>query len=241
MWEFPAMLVIYAWMLIFVTPLLLTPVKVYAQEEAAAPAEAPAEPKEEAKESYRFDADSFIINRRPDITYRVSKVISADTILLENGERVRLLGVRVFEGDAERSYRMVRRLLEGKEVRLEFGRRNRDIHGSLLATVYKGDLNVNALLMEEFSQHTEIDPALSFSPEFLDSVFPDRKTPMSLWELTLGEGRPAEKKIAVVEVKDRPVIQGELVKEAKDYIVIRRAYKGLELIRKKDIEKLTFK
>lgn len=234
------MLVVYIRTLIFMALILSTPGNGYTQE--AAPEEAITGAKSaEEKEPYRFDADSYIINRRPEILYKVTKVISANTILLENGERVRLLGVEVAEGNAERSYRMMQRLLEGKEVRLEFRRRNRDVHGNLLATVYKGELNINTLLMEEFSQHTEIDQSFSYSPSYLDSVFPDRKRPMDLWELTLGEEKPVVKKIAVVRIKNKPVLEGELVKESKDYIIIRRMYKGLELIRKRDIEKLTFK
>ncbi|MFQ5861851.1 MAG: thermonuclease family protein [Candidatus Brocadiales bacterium] len=243
-----AMLTICIRTLICMTLFCATSNNVYAQEEEApiatppAPAaEVPTEAPEE--EPYLFDADSYIIDRKPEAPYKVIKVISANTILLENGERVRLLGVEVAEGNAEGAYRLMRRLLEGKEVKLEFKRRNRDIHGNLLATVYKGDINMNILLTEEFLQHTEIDPSFSYSPGYLDSVFSERKRAMDFWELTLGEKKPLEKKIAVIKLKakDKPVVEGELVKESKDYLIIRRLYKGLELVKKRDVEKLTFK
>ncbi|MFQ5956376.1 MAG: thermonuclease family protein [Candidatus Brocadiales bacterium] len=234
------MLTVYIRTLICMALLCATLSGVYAQEEVPEGAPAGTAATEAAS---LFDGDYYIINKKPETPYKVTKVISSNTFFLENGERVRLLGVEVAEENAERAHRLVRGLLEGKEVRLEFEHRNRDIHGNLLATVYKGDINVNMLLIEEFLQHTEIDPSRSYSPAYLDSLFPDRKEPMDFWEITLDEKRPPVKKVAVIKLKakDKPIIKGELLREEKDYLIIRRMYEGLKLIKKRDIERLTFK
>ena len=103
-----------------------------------------------------FAADSHIVKR----------VIDGDTLLLKNNERVRLIGVdtpEVHESDklnrdAERSQRdiktirrlgqkssaFVKKLVQGKRVRLEYDQANvaighRDRYGRLLAYVYRED------------------------------------------------------------------------------------------------------
>ena len=96
----------------------------------------------------------------------IKRVIDGDTLLLGNGERVRLIGVdtpEVHESgklhkDAERSQRdietirnlgqkssaFVKKMVKGKRVRLEFdqanaARGNRDRYGRILAYVYLED------------------------------------------------------------------------------------------------------
>lgn len=189
-----------------------------------------------------FDADVYILNRKPKTLHKVAKVISANTILLENGDQVRMIGVELTEEDGEEAYRYVRGLLEGKEVRLEFGLRNRDIHGNILARVYKGNVDIDELLEGKFSQNTEIDPAFSYSPEFLNKVFPNRSKPLDFWEITFGE-KKAPKKQALIRLKSKnsPLIKGELISESEDFLLVRRMFHGLVLIQKKKIKKITFK
>jgi hypothetical protein len=196
---------------------------------------------EKKKKPYEFDGDVFIVDRNPETTHRVIKVISANTILLDNGEMVRMIGVELSEEDGVRAFRMVKELLEGKEVRLKFHRSNRNIDGNLLAIVYKGDLNVNELLEEKFFLNTEIDPSFSYSPAYLDKVFPDRKKPMDFYELTLEEKQPPVEKHAVLTLKGKESpVKGVLIKETKDFLVIRSMFYGLQRIKKKDIKKISF-
>lgn len=195
----------------------------------------------EKKKPYKFDGDVFIVDSNPETTHRVIKVISANTILLDNGEMVRMIGVELTEEDGVRAFRMVKGLLKGKEVRLKFHRRNRDIYGNLLAIVYKGNLNVNELLEEKFFLNTEIDPSFSYSPAYLNKVFPDRKKPMDFYELTLEEKQPPLEKHAVLTLKGTEApVKGVLIKETKDFLVIRSMFYGLQRIKKKDIKKISF-
>ena len=65
----------------------------------------------------------------PDI-YTVTKVIEGDTILLSNGERVRLIGIDCKETE------FTRKLVDGKEVRLEYDAEKTDKDGRTLAYVF---------------------------------------------------------------------------------------------------------
>jgi len=79
---------------------------------------------------------------------RVKRVIDGDTLLLTNGERVRLIGVdtpetkhpqKPVERFGKEAYLFTQRMVEGKEVRLEFDWQKRDKYGRLLAYVYLSD------------------------------------------------------------------------------------------------------
>jgi micrococcal nuclease len=79
---------------------------------------------------------------------RVKHVVDGDTLLLTNGERVRLIGVdtpetkhpqKPVEHFGEEAYRFTQRMVEGKKVRLEYDQTRRDRYGRILAYVYLMD------------------------------------------------------------------------------------------------------
>ncbi len=79
---------------------------------------------------------------------KVKRVIDGDTLLLTNGEKVRLIGVDTPETKhpqkpvqrfGREAYLFTRELVEGKEARLEFDWQRRDKYGRLLAYVYLTD------------------------------------------------------------------------------------------------------
>jgi endonuclease YncB( thermonuclease family) len=79
---------------------------------------------------------------------KVSRVVDGDTIIMDNGERVRLIGVdtpetkhpkKPVEQGGEIAYKYTKALAEGKKVRLEFDREKRDKYGRLLAYAYLPD------------------------------------------------------------------------------------------------------
>ncbi len=77
--------------------------------------------------------------------YRVRRVVDGDTLLLDDGNRVRLIGVdtpetkhpdRPVEPWGPEASAFTRDRVEGESVRLEFDKERRDRHGRILAYVY---------------------------------------------------------------------------------------------------------
>ena len=88
--------------------------------------------------------------------YRVERVIDCDTLLLEGGTRIRLLGVNTPETkhpDRPReplgleAAAFTRRHTEGRSVSLRFDRERRDRYHRVLAYVYQGDWFLNEELI----------------------------------------------------------------------------------------------
>jgi len=99
--------------------------------------------------------------------YRVVNVVDGDTIVLENGERVRYLGIdtpetsdpgRGIECYGPEATERNRHLVEDRLVRLEADQSNRDRYGRLLRYVYVDDLFVNGELVEEGYAYTSYWP-----------------------------------------------------------------------------------
>ena len=87
-------------------------------------------------------------------TFTCTRVVDGDTIILSNGERVRLIGVDTPETKhpnkpvqyfGKEASAFTKRMVEGKEVTLEYGQQQRDKYGRLLAYVYlmDGTLTLN--------------------------------------------------------------------------------------------------
>ena len=85
----------------------------------------------------------------------VTRVIDGDTITIDTGQRVRYIGIdtpEVYpksEAYGMEAWQANRRLVEGKEVRLELDVSETDKYGRLLRYVYVGDIFVNAELVRQ--------------------------------------------------------------------------------------------
>src|SRR3989338_8949420 len=82
----------------------------------------------------------------------VSKVIDGDTLELETGERVRLLGINTPEKGQpynQEAAEKLKQLVEGKSVQLEQDTNDKDQYGRLLRYVYVGKTFVNLELVKE--------------------------------------------------------------------------------------------
>ncbi len=85
-------------------------------------------------------------------TVTILRVIDGDTCRLEDGRRVRYLGINApEEGDphANEATLANNRLVGGKTVRLEFHRSRQDKYGRLLAYVFVDDTFVNETLLRQ--------------------------------------------------------------------------------------------
>jgi len=73
--------------------------------------------------------------------FQVKRVIDGDTLELANGKEVRLIGINATESSADtaaskETTEFVKKLVEGKEVLLEFDAQRKDKYGRLLAYVW---------------------------------------------------------------------------------------------------------
>ena len=102
----------------------------------------------------------------------VIQVVDGDTIVLENGERVRYIGVDTPEIGtpfSEAAARANNRLVGGKIVRIEPGRPARDRYQRLRAYVWVGDLLVNAEMIRQGYSITSGPVSPRHRKSFLDS------------------------------------------------------------------------
>lgn len=91
-------------------------------------------------------------------TYKVVRVIDGDTIELENGKKVRYIGIDTPETVApnkpegcfgQEASNKNRELVEGKEVRLEKDVNETDRYGRLLRYVYVDEVFINEYMVKE--------------------------------------------------------------------------------------------
>lgn len=135
----------------------------------------------------------------------VKRVIDGDTLRLETGEKVRLLGIdtpemheskklyrdaqrtrqdiRTIQKMGRRAYEFTKNLVEGKRVSLEFDVQKHDKYGRLLAYVYLEDGTfVNAKLIEEgYASLMTIPPNSKYADLFLKLYQEAREKKRGLW------------------------------------------------------------
>ncbi len=120
--------------------------------------------------------------------YRVLRVVDGDTIVVEGGEHVRYLGVDAPEthGTPECYGREAternRQLVEGKRVRLEADRRDRDRYGRLLRWVWVDGTLVNEQLIREgYATVYRDEPAAKYMDRLLAAEAEARGRGAGLW------------------------------------------------------------
>lgn len=82
----------------------------------------------------------------------VTKIIDGDTIIVEGGETIRLLGMDCDERGREcytDAKKRIDELLLNKEVTLESDSEDKDIYGRSLRYIFLNNENINAKLVEE--------------------------------------------------------------------------------------------
>ena len=100
-------------------------------------------------------------------TEDIHLVIDGDTILLENGESVRYIGVdapetvhptKGYECYGQEATQRNEELVEGTYIHLEMDQTNRDVYDRLLRYVFIGDILVNAELIREGCAYSSYFP-----------------------------------------------------------------------------------
>ena len=121
-------------------------------------------------------------------TYLVSEVIDGDTIILENGEHIRFLGINTPESGMyfyEEAKEVLEIMVLGKEVILEMDVSDRDMYGRELRYVFQGELFVNLEMVKRgFANSYTYPPDVRFSQDFLEAERYARENNKGLWELS---------------------------------------------------------
>ena len=136
----------------------------------------------------------------------VKRVVDGDTLMLENGERVRLIGIDTPEmhesnklyRDSQRTrqdittiqklgrkaYEFTKNLVEGKRISLEFDVERYDKYSRILAYVYlKDGTFVNAKIVEEgYASLMTIPPNVRYADLFLKLYQEARQNRRGLWK-----------------------------------------------------------
>ena len=119
--------------------------------------------------------------------YLVTKVIDGDTIVLENGERVRYIGIDTPEISQNECFALEAKkkneeLVLGKRVRLEKDVSERDKYGRLLRYVYVGNIFVNDYLVRNgYAYAVTYPPDVKYSERFLQAQREARENKRGLW------------------------------------------------------------
>jgi micrococcal nuclease len=121
----------------------------------------------------------------------VSKVIDGDTVVLENGEHVRYIGIdtpekgRPYYSEAKRQNE---KLVKGRKVVLEFDAGKADRYGRVLAYVYAGNTFVNEELVKNgYALAYTVPPNVKFAKRFVSLQEEARTQKRGLWGLKPSE------------------------------------------------------
>ncbi len=137
---------------------------------------------------------------------QVTRVVDGDTLVIDTGERVRLIGIdtpEIHESNklyrdsknskqdiafikemGKRSYQFTKSLVEGKRVRLEFDVEKQDRYKRLLAYVYLQDGTfVNAQIVKEgYASLMTYPPNVKYADLFLELYRQARENKRGLWK-----------------------------------------------------------
>lgn len=87
-----------------------------------------------------------------DIEYaKVIRIIDGDTIVVENGTHIRLLGINTPEKNEfyyQEAKDSLNNLISNKTIKLEYGKDKTDLYGRTLAYIFLDDKNVNLEIVE---------------------------------------------------------------------------------------------
>jgi len=161
--------------------------------------------------------------------FRVTRVLDGDTIALDNGETVRLIGVDAPEIHhseipvqrfGEEAAEFLRRFAEGFECTLEYEPDNlRDQYGRLLAYVFVEGRLANAEIVRQGYAYVYTRFPFQRRAEFIALEREARERQCGLWHLSLRDGRIANlvKRYESLNMEGRKSLDEILEKLVQEY------------------------
>ena len=120
-----------------------------------------------------------------------TRVVDGDTIILSNGEKLRLIGVDTPETKrpntpveyyGKEASEFTKKMVEGKTVRLEYDWQQRDKYGRLLAYVYlKDGIFLNAEIIKQGYGHAYTRFPFKYLDQFREYEKDAREAKRGLW------------------------------------------------------------
>lgn len=124
----------------------------------------------------------------------VKRIIDGDTIVLQGGRLVRLIGIDAPEINTRfgpRARAFLKELIRGKSVRLVFDVNKTDRHGRALAYVYKNDVFVNEqIVLNGFARAMAIPPNIAHAETFRAAEQVARTESRGVWSTPRRTLRP---------------------------------------------------
>lgn len=148
------------------------------------------------------DTDSYSSNLQSHQRYRVDKVLDGDTLILEGGHHVRLLGINAPEmarknkpgevGGVEATRWLQR--YEDHRLKIEFDSENRDAYGRFLTHLFDDrGRHINlALVRNGLAVASVIPPNTKYTEQLLAAQRSARLARKGLWGETAYKARPVE-------------------------------------------------
>jgi micrococcal nuclease len=125
------------------------------------------------------------IAQSSDTDYFVKEVIDGDTLILNNNERVRLLGINTPEHNQyyfEEAREVLEVLVLGKKIKLEKDITDKDVYGRLLRYIFTDNLFVNEEMVKRgFANTFTFSPDVKYTDKFLEAEKLVRDRDIGLW------------------------------------------------------------
>lgn len=132
-----------------------------------------------------FTGYYILTNAQREKTFNVTNVIDGDTVEIETGEKIRLLGINAPE-ENEHYYKEAKdrlvKLVGGKLVKLEAGSEDKDRYGRLLRYIFIGDTFVNLQIVKEgYATVYIINPDEKYYLDFKKAEKEAKDNKLGLW------------------------------------------------------------
>ena len=116
---------------------------------------------------------------------KVKEVIDGDTVILESGEHLRYIGIDTPEREQpfyQEAKELNQKLVEGKEIRIEWDVQKKDKYGRLLGYVYVGNRFVNAEMIKSgLANLYTVPPNVKHTDYFLKLQNEAKEKKLGIW------------------------------------------------------------